>query len=24
MNADFIKITSAGYVESQSHDVDVM
>jgi IMP dehydrogenase len=24
MNAHFIKITSAGYVESQSHDVDVM
>jgi IMP dehydrogenase len=24
MNAEFIRITSAGYVESQSHDVDVM
>jgi IMP dehydrogenase len=24
MNAEFIKITSAGYIESQSHDVDVM
>jgi IMP dehydrogenase len=24
MNADFIKITSAGYIESQPHDVDVM
>jgi IMP dehydrogenase len=24
MNAEFIKITSAGYIESQSHDVDLM
>jgi IMP dehydrogenase len=24
MNAEFIRITSAGYIESQSHDVDVM
>ena len=24
MNADFIKITSAGYIESQPHDVDLM
>ena len=24
MNAKFIKITSAGYIESQSHDVDLM
>jgi IMP dehydrogenase len=24
MNAEFIKITSAGYVESQPHDVDAM
>lgn len=24
MNAEFIKITSAGYLESQSHDVDLM
>jgi IMP dehydrogenase len=24
MNADFIKITSAGYLESRPHDVDVM
>jgi IMP dehydrogenase len=24
MNAEFIKITSAGYMESQSHDVDLM
>jgi IMP dehydrogenase len=23
-NAEFIKITSAGYIESQSHDVDLM
>ncbi|MBV9667225.1 MAG: IMP dehydrogenase, partial [Nitrososphaeraceae archaeon] len=24
MNAEFIKITSAGYVESQPHDVDAI
>jgi IMP dehydrogenase len=24
MNAEFIRITSAGYIESQSHDVDLM